>query len=495
MNKTILKFAYCAAAVTLFTACSSEEDFFDQAKKDRLDFGTDVASEIPVVIGTGTTQASAEIEINSDESSQNSVASTIASKAPIYSNESTKAFTIKDEKVGIFMLAKGIIPDNDYSDLTWDNVNWANQGKTVTIPNIGSYVDKWSAPIWNQSANVTMYDASGTETEVIADGKTSSIDFLNTQPYYPAGNYCSYSLYGYYPKQSLTEQNTTVSKSKLSIKIPITGKEDILWGRASYSQEDVKDTDIKWFTPGEATGITYNGQEITDFTKYGYSAKFFRFSPFRTPDTDEALAPTMKFRHKMMMLKFDVIAGGTPINYDASDQNYERAYKTTVSGIAIDNAPKNVDLVVADLSGAANEGILTASTAEDNVQSIVIDGSATPEKGDDGMPKRVSVKGSDGEDAYIILPAIASMTYNLNLTLTDNNTSPATSQTLAVPLSLKTKNNFEEGKIYRVVLKIWNLEPLKLEATLDNWEEIEPTEENWNKYPFVTDSDHTIPVH
>ena len=498
MNKTILKFAYCAVAVTFITACSSEDAFYDQAKKDRLDYGLNVGAE-QLKIGAGATQSSAETEINTAESTDFAV---VSKAGPINSNETTKAFTIQDQKVGIFMLAKGIIPDNDYSDVTWDNVSWANHGKTVTIANIGDYEDKWSAPVWNQSANVTMYDASGAETTTIADGTKSSIAFIGEQPYYPVGNYCSYNLYGYYPLQSLSDQNAKVDKSKLTVTIPVSGKDDVLWGRASYSQEDVAGTNIQWFTPGETTGVTYDGKEINDFTKYAYSAKFFRFSPFRTPAVkdaagnvisgDEAIAPTMKFKHKMMMLKFDVIAGGTAIDYAVGDQNYARAYNTTVSGLTIDNAPESIDLVIADLSGPANEGKVTSSTT---TKAIAIDGTATPSAGTDGKPQRVSVKDAEGNEAYVILPAATASNYNLNITLTDNNVTPAITKTIPVPLSLKTKNNFEEGKIYRLILKIWNLEALKLEATLDAWEEIDATEENWNKYPFVTEGDHTIPVH
>ena len=491
MNKTILKFAYCAVAVTLFTACSSEDGFYDQAKKDRLDYGLNVGGE-ELKIGAGTTQASGETEINTAESTDLAFSGVASKAGAINSNKTTKAFTIKDQKVGVFMLAKGIIPDNDYSDVTWEHVNWANHGSPVEIDNIGTYVDQWSAPVWNQAANVNMFDASGTETTTIADGVTSSLAFIGEQPYYPIGNYCSYNLYGYYPLQSLSDQNAKVDKSKLVVTIPVSGQDEVLWGRASYSQEDVAGTNIQWFTPGEATDITYDGKEITDFTKYGYSAKFFRFSPFRTNDgTDVSIAPTMKFKHKMIMLKFDVIAGGTPIDKAVEDQNYDRAYNTTVSGLTIDNAPESIDLVIADLSGPANEGKVTVS---EGTKSIAIAGSATPTKGDDGKPKRVSVQ-NNGEDAYVILPAAAANTYSLSLTLTDNNYTPATTKTIAVPLSLKTKNNFEEGKIYRLILKIWNLEPLKLDASLDAWEEIDATEENWQKYPFVTEGDHTIPVH
>lgn len=495
MNKTIQKIAYCAFATTIVASCTSE-DVFDQAKKDRLDYGNNVASEVPVLIGAGSTKSSSEIEIVAN--STDAQFGNVASKAgAINSNETTKAFSIKDQKVGIFMLAKGIIPNNDYSDVTWEHVNWANHDKPVSISDIGEYVDGWSAPIWNKAANVTMFDASGAETTDIASGVKSSIAFIGEQPYYPIGNYCSYSLYGYYPLQSLiadgVNKNCAVEKSKLTVTIPVTGTDDVIWGRASYSKSDVEGTDIQWFTPGEATGVIYDGKEITDFTKYGYSAKFFRFSPFRTTDgTDVALNPTMKFKHKMIMLKFDVIAGGTPIDYDPADQNYARAYKTTVSGLSIDNAPSSVDLVVADLSGENNEGKVTASTT---TKKINIDGSATPAEGADGKPARVTLTNDDGEESYVILPAGPTSDYHLSVTLTDNNEQPAVSKVIPVPLTLKTKGDFEEGKIYRIVLKIWNLEPLKLDATLDAWEEIEPTEENWNKYPFITEGDHTIPVH
>ena len=496
MNTTIQKFVYGAFAASLLAACTSEDAFFDYVKKDRLDYGNNVASEVPVIIGAGSSQSTTETEIEANSS--NFQFEGIASKSgAINSNETTKAFSIKDQKVGIFMLAKGIIKGNEYSDVTWDNVNWANHDKPVSIANIGEYTDKWSAPVWNMSADVNMYDADGNETTDVAIGAKSSIAFIGEQPYYPIGNYCSYSLYGYYPLQSLVtdgvNKNCTVDKTKLTVTIPVTGTDDVIWGRASYSQSDVEGTDIEWFTPGESTGVTYDGKEITDFTNYGYSAKFFRFSPFRTKDgTDVALNPTMKFKHKMMMLKFDVVAGGTPIDYDPADQNYDRACKTTVSGLSIDNAPSSVDLVIADLSGADNEGKITASKT---TKFISIDGSGTPVKGADGKPERVTLKNKAGEDAYVILPAGPAETYHLNVTLIDNNETPAVVKTIPVPLSLKTKESFEEGKIYRIILKIWNLEPLKLEATLDAWEEIEPTEENWNKYPFITEGDHTIPVH
>ena len=496
MNKTIQNIVYGAFAASLLAACTSEGAFYDQAKKDRLDYGNNVASEVPVLIGAGSTTTASETEIEAN--SMNVQFGGLTSKSgAINSNETTKAFSIKDQKLGIFMLAKGIIPNNDYSDVTWEHVNWANHDKPVAISNIGEYVDSWSAPVWNKAANVNMYDASGVETTDVASGVKSSIAFIGEQPYYPVGNYCSYSLYGYYPLQSLitdgVNKNCTVDKSKLTVTIPVTGTDDVIWGRASYTKADVDGTDIQWFTPGEATGSVYDGKEITDFSAYAYSAKFFRFSPFRTTDgTDVALNPTMKFKHKMIMLKFDVVAGGTPIDYDPNDQNYDRAYKTTVSGLSIDNAPSSVDLVVADLSGESNEGKLTAS---ETTKVINIDGSATPAAGADGKPARVTLTNSDGEESYVILPAGPANDYHLNLTLTDNNEQPAVSKRIPVPLTLKTKGDFEEGKIYRIILKIWNLEPLKLDATLDAWEEIEPTEENWNKYPFITEGDHTIPVH
>jgi hypothetical protein len=496
MNTTIQKIVYGAFAASVLAACSSEE-FYDQAKKNRLDYGNDVASEVPVLIGAGTTQTSTEKEIVTYSSDFQFKEGSITSKSgAINSNVDTKAFSIQDGRVGIFMLAKDIIPGNDYSDVTWEHVNWANHDKPVSIADIGEYVDKWSAPIWNKAANVTMYDTNGMVTTDIAEGAKSSVGFVGEQPYYPIGNYCSYSLYGYYPLQSLVtdgaNKNCTVDKSKLAVTIPVTGKDDILWGRASYSENDVEGTDIKWFTPGEPTGVIYDGKEITDFTKYGYSAKFFRFSPFRTKDgTDKPLAPTMKFFHKMIMLKFDVIAGGTPIDKSESEQIYDFACKTTVSGLTIDNTPSSVDLVIADLSGAGNEGKVTASTT---TTRISIDGSATP-KLEDGKPVRVTLKDANGDDAYVILPAGPASNYHLSLTLTDNNVEPAVSKVIPVPLNLKTKGSFEEGKIYRIILKVWNLESLQLDATLDAWEEIEPTEENWNKYPFITEGDHTIPVH
>ena len=490
MNKTIQKIVYGAFAASLLAACTSEDAFYDQAKKDRLDYGFGKV-DLPVVLGAGATQNTTETEINTAESADFAFSGVASKAGAINSNETTKAFYVDDQKVGIFMLAKDIIPDNDYSDITWEHLNWANHDKSVEIANIGSYTDQWSAPVWNWQANVNMYDANGTKTTNIADGVTSSIDFTVRQPYYPIGNYCSYSFYGYYPMQSLSDQNAKVEKTKLTVTIPVTGQDDVLWGRASYSKEDVTDTQIKYYDYGP-TNIYYNDKEITEMPRYGYSAKFFRFSPFRTTDgTDEALAPTMKFKHKMIMLKFDVIAGGTPIDYAVDDQNYERAYKTEVSGLVIDNAPKSVDLVIADLSGPNNEGKITASTA---TTLLTIAGSAKPKAGDDGKPVRVPVQ-NNGEDAYVILPAATASNYNLSVTLTDYNENPeGVKKTIAVPLSLKTKNNFEEGKIYRIILKVWNLEPLKLKATLDNWEEIEPTEENW-QYPFVTENDHTIPVH
>ncbi len=493
MNTTIQKFVYGAFAASLLAACTTE-DFYDQAKKERMDYNLDVASEVKISLGAGTVQTVSETEIIANSADFQFGGSGVMSKSAINSNPDTKAFSIKDEKLGVFMLAKGIVPDNDYSDVTWDYVNWANHDTPVTIPNIGEYEDKWSAPVWNHAANVNMYDASGAETTNLADAVTSSVAFVPDQPYYPVGNYCSYNMYGYYPLQATS--NMVVEKSKLTVTIPVTGTDDVLWGRASYSQEDVAGTNIKWFTPGEATGVIYDGKEITDFRPYAYSAKFFRFSPFRTSkeEGDEAIAPTMKFKHKMMMLKFDVIAGGTPIDADADKQNYSRAYNTTISSLSVDNAPKSIDLVVADLSGAANEGKVTSST---ETTTVSIEGSATPQHDADGKPVRTTLKDANGNDAYVILPTSVAENYHINLTLTDNNETPAVTKVIPVPLSLKTKpeSKFEEGKIYRIVFKIWNLEKMQLDATLEAWEEIEPTEENWKKYPFITEGDHTIPVH
>lgn len=421
----------------------------DSEKEDRIDYGTKNASEISISFGASSIRTGSNI---------------------------LSPFCITNQKLGLFMLAKDIVPNNNYSDITWNDVNWANHDKQVTISNIGNLVDKWSVLVWNKSANVTMYDAAGNETTNIIDGAKSTIAFIGEQQYYPIGNYCSYSMYGYYPLQSIVtdgaDKNCTVDKSKLTITIPVTGADDVLWGRASYSNDDVEGTDIPWFTPGESTGIIYNGQEITDLTAYGYSAKFFSFSPFHTVDTDVALVPTMKFKHKMAMLKFEVMANDNASNNDA-------AYKTTISSISVANVPSSIDMVVADLDNNANEGVVTASQT---TTSLYVEGTATPME-ENGKPVRVPLKDANGNESYIILPANPVNDYWFDLVLRYNNEAFATS------VALHDKK-FEEGKIYRVIIKVYSPTQLMFE-----FEDVESTEENWNNCQSKTEDDNVIHIH
>ena len=492
MNKTILKFAYCVAAVSFFTACSTDEGFSPEEAKGYVDGAmstVDANGDRVSIDLSGATKGSVEV----------------VSKGAVESNDK-ELFETKSSRAqyfGLFMLAKSkIAPDNGGENFL--NIDWSGNDVNVNgqmMKNVWSVytaVNADGTEAYNMdNVKVGAQYAKKVNGEVItenvteADAEFTRLYFADAiERYYPIGNYHKYSFYGYYPYYQTMNTNSGADQPKVTKETDyvyvdfdkLDGTQDVIWGSAE---------------PVEGTNEPFN---------LAYSAKYFRYSQNRD-EYDKAIPPTMKFKHKMMMLTFSITAGGTPIDYDTDKQHYEKAYNTKVKEISITNAPSTVRLYVASKGTAHSSGELvynlgTRSTKyilKDNVNGVPDQKwqgvSPQPKKDGDPYKKFENQPDTISVGQGIILPALSNtdrekQPYALGLTLEYPKGSGITTS-LLVPIRLDQIQNFDvpfqPGYKYNIILKIFAPEKIELEATCEPWKD--------GDNPFFVDEDGTIPIH
>ena len=471
MKKIIQKIAYCTVAVSLFTACASDDGFSAEEAsnyvKEAMQTTGDEKDEI--LIG-------------------GSAGNTLTSKGAVESTENELFATSGSQYFGIFMLAKNkIAPDNGGENYL--NIDWS--GNPVDVNGV-STPNTWSVYMDNvqTEAYYAYKDADG---KVVPTGDVTQADrtrlywYDTKERYYPIGNYHKYSFYGYYPyfqDMSTGTEKPTVTKEADYVYVDfdkLDGTQDVIWGSAE---------------PVEGTNEPFN---------LAYSAKYFRHLQNRD-EFDQPIPPVMKFKHKMMMLTFSITAGGTPINENIKDEerHYEKAYNTKVKEISITNAPSTVRLYVASKGTAHASGELIYSLGtrsanyklKDKVNGVADQPwqGAFPQPKADGDPYKKFENQPDtiSVGQGIILPALSTSDreknpYALGLTLEYE----GTSSKLLVPIRLDQIQNFDvpfqPGYKYNIILKIYAPEKIELEATCEPWKD--------GDNPFFVDQDGTIPIH
>lgn len=467
MNKTILKIAYCAAAVSLFAACSTDDGFSQEEAKTYVGEAMQKDETSLITLG-GATKGNVEI----------------APKGSIESTEDELFATTGSQYFGIFMLAKGkIAPENGGENYL--NIDWS--GNPVDVNGVETE-NTWSVYMDNVKTGAHFLDANNVLTEDASKAAKTRLYWADAvERYYPIGNYHKYSFYGYYPYFQTMKTNSGADEAKVTKEMDyvyvdydmLDGTQDVIWGSAE---------------PEEGVNKPFN---------LAYSAKYFRSSWNRDAE-DRPIPPVMKFKHKMMMLTFSITAGGTPLDYAEDQQHYEKAYKTTVKEISITNAPSTVRLYVASKGSAHSSGELIYTLGTRSAKYILkdkIDGvpdqewqGASPQPKADGDPYKRFENQPDtipvGQG--IILPALSNTDrennpYALGLTLEYE----GTTSSLLVPIRLDQIQNFDvpfqPGYKYNIILKIYAPEKIELEATCEPWKD--------GDNPFFVDDDGTIPIH
>lgn len=227
-----------------------------------------------------------------------------------------------------------------------------------------------------------------------------------------------------------------------------------------------------------------------------YSARWFRYADNRTNDVSNPV--NMSYEHKMMQIRFNIKAGGLPVD-ESDDINklYEPAYNTRIVSIQIINAPQSMQLILANNNKAmaSREGMFVPAegAARDREYTVL-------NIGDSFYPQPTNPAAQKGDADNI--PAVTQAGEGLLLpVLDDYNNNPylmrivleypknsGIKHELKVPMRLpiETGAKLEAGKIYDVILEIFAPEEINSNTTLEPW--VESTTQ-----PFIGNG--VFPVH
>ena len=253
MNKTILKLAYCAATVSLFTACASDDSFSESEAQNYVEraMKEDIAS--PIALG-GATKSTITME----------------SKSVLDSDPATQFFQTDgtNQWFGLFMVATSQIPLADGSS-NYLTIDWSKNPVTVNgVERTNTWSvytgdpDNASQGIDNLKTGARFINADGQRVSTLAEAAATRLYWSDAvERYYPIGNYHKYSFYGYYPYNS---KQGAVKYTDKEIYVDfdyLDGTQDVIWGAARPTVE---------------------GVDIPDSLMYlAYSAKFFRYKANR----------------------------------------------------------------------------------------------------------------------------------------------------------------------------------------------------------------------
>lgn len=464
MNKTILKITLCAAAATtLFSACSSESGLSQAEVQQKVDEAMKSDLDSPIALFAESNQ-------------------TTESRSTIESSKDKYFQTTGKQSIGIMMVATAKIKTADGTN-HGQNIDWSKADQEVIVDG-QPVVDKWSVYLNNEAAGVQLLPYSASTTLDNATGSRLYWQERDNNPiYYPLGNAHKYSFYGYYPRAD--KKKITYKPNYIYVDFDakdIDGRQDIIWGKAE-----------------PVAGI----DEPYDLA---YSAKFFRHEANRDAD-DQAIPPTMNFRHEMMMFTFQITAGGTPLDKDVKLQHYNAAYRTRVEQIAVTNVASTIRLWLAGTDGSHNAGDLDYKVNTTKRNMVLTDDDAGNFAKICPQPKSEKFPGSDefipdtiNVGQGIILPALsdedrAKDPYFISVTLQklDEGGKPVGGPVShLVPVKLETlegfsKVSYQKGYKYNIILKIYSPEDIQAYVTLEPWK--------IGDNPFYTDEDGTIPIH
>lgn len=345
------------------------------------------------------------------------------------------------DEIGIFMLATagtGVNP-KAYPILWRSYTDDADHAEPVVLNNVRAKA------VYNTTENITEIKWAKVEENQwkIDEG---------AHYWYPFDNWYAYRFFGYSPYQGTVTQTDGIRSVTFGPEV-LDGKHDIIYG---YSDQ--------------ASGATGTVESLK------YCAKYFRQTGSATPN--------IHFEHKLMALQFKVYG------LENIDGNFNDARKVGISRILIKDIPKtSATLIIADMNNPGNNGKITFnggnwSTADGEIEITNEDGSdlftRVPEAG---------VGGAVTVGSSIMLPvppAGSSHKFRVYIELksvNDLGVVDANSITYDVkhPFDLNF-SSFEEGKIFDINIGIAGPQEIKINATLNEWEEAtdEPTHLEFN---------------
>lgn len=480
MKKSILNLALCIAALSQLASCSTSDEMSytekrEQAIKEMITEGMQSSEESITLMGS---------QISEEES-----------RAPIYNNDDNtgKYFETEKSTIGIMMLAKKVCDETieegrwqEYEPYNNLKVDWTSP-KNAQKP---EFSDIWSVYLDNVKAKA---DYIKDEDDKVI-GTKLKMDLLSNDKrnFYPMGAYHNYWFYAYAPVRN--SDKIVKKKDQVSVIFDdLNGTQDVIFGTRYPEKTDPHYT-------------------------YAYSAKYFRYDENRDPVTNLPYPIELGFSHKQMMIRFHIVAGGTPID-DAMadvDRDYTGAYKVLVKSVSITNVPKAMQLILADnerpdLDGKfepvyTNDQAKTYETkwytmqVNKNPEPVYPDGYDADHRDKFFEDYNTEIKGTAenvpavipvGEMMVPVLPNLKEKPYMISLTL--NVDGVDVSMLVPMRLTVGTDNTdpayFKEGHMYDVTLKIFRPENISLNATLEPWTEATVS-------PFITDDgDGTFHIH
>lgn len=422
MNKNIkYGIMLCTAALSLFTACSGDDIV---AEEQQLD--------IDAMIAEGMAPSDQKIELS---------ANLEPTRASIESNEQGIFSANSNDIFGVMMLATGFLPQ--WSQLASDHsIDWGSYYFDPKTMKEGK---------WLRMKEHTSYFANAMASVV-----NSKIRFWQGDVYYPVGSFFKYSFYAYNPWCKNIEYRPD---QIVAVMDSLDGSKDLIWGCIEPSSD--------------VTSPNYDPH-----ADYAFCADYWRLQDrflYYGNKTMQNPPEYMKFnfKHKMMRLKFNIIAGADNEALPESQRVYDNAYKVNVRSISVLNVPDTVRLIIADRNDKEKQGSIELSKTRNRAYYLkqyrkVVD----PQKGTMMMPDSTLEAISPQHDASnkpvltpvgqgIILPVLNQnqrkyQPYQLQVVVECNGNFYTLKK--AVTLETYDDSNFEVANSYNITLKIYNPE-------------------------------------
>ena len=371
MNKYIYILGLVGTA--LLSACSSDDLTTvlspDEERALVVEAGKD--SDVPITLGVGMGRAMTRTPIESDDD----------------------VFTIGGGKLGVFCLAAGTQPDApSFVDV---DIDWETDYLATWLNNVPASVKKGGDG--NSYVEFRKFSPSSPSESMIR--------------YYPIGNWC-YDFYAYYPRVTdISILTGNDGKKSYFASTTITGKEDVIWGKAS--------------------GDTGNG---------GFSAKYLRENPDNVPE--------FGFEHKLTQFVFYVKPNDEAAAAEFSDS------KIKVTGLYLKDVDTKFNLCVASMSSDHTPGELELPTTriQGNI-NVYKTGTNNDAFDGGGTTYLVATDSSDTlskEIGYAMVPPIAGNNYMVQLVVKDGDGNDYNRAYIVTP----PEGGFKAGKIYNVVISI-----------------------------------------
>lgn len=405
----------CTAALTLFTSCSNDEVIAEEKV------------DVEAMIAAGMAPSDQKVELS---------AALDQTRASIESDANGNFSSNSNDVFGVMMLATGFIP------------KWAQLANDQSIDWGQYYFDEKTMKkgVWARQKEHTAYLAN-TEAYV----SNSMLRFRNGDVYYPVGSFHKYSFYAYNPRVKDIEYHPN---QVIAVMDSLDGSKDVIWGCIEPSSE--------------ITSPNYD-----PYADMAFCADYWRIPgryAYYGNGTLQTPPQYMKFnfKHLMMRLKFNIIAGADDETLEESQRVYDNAYDVKVRSISVTNVSDTVKLIIADRDDKERQGTLELSKSRNRayylkqyrkVDSMMLPDSTleavSPQY--DANKKPVLTPVGQG----IILPVLKGnerkeRPYQLQVVVEYKGSYYTLKK--SIPLATYDDSYFEQGASYNITLKIYNPE-------------------------------------